>query len=76
MVCGAPKIYGQLVQMLTPYSRVIKDAEAPQDGVGAGAATSAHVEVQDATAAFVDAHLAPAAPVKKAPLRIRKTDNA
>ena len=60
VVCGAPKIYGQLVQMLTPYSRVIKDAEAPHEGVGAGTAASAHVEVQDATDAFVDAHRAPA----------------
>jgi myo-inositol-1(or 4)-monophosphatase len=28
VVAGAPKIYGQLVQLLTPFSRVIKEEEA------------------------------------------------
>jgi len=31
VVAGCPKIYGQLVQMLTPYTRIIKaDAEVPE----------------------------------------------
>jgi myo-inositol-1(or 4)-monophosphatase len=75
VVAGAPKIYGQLVQLLTPYSRVIKDAEAAPAADGEPAAV-------DATAAFVEANAptaAPnaattAAPAKKAPMRIRKSD--
>ena len=69
VVAGAPKIYGQLVQLLTPYTRVIKDVDAP-----AAAAADISAEV-DATSAFVAAAAAvaePAAPAKKAPTRIRK----
>lgn len=63
-VAGNPKIYGQLVQILSHYSRVIKDepaAAAPAD--------------PDATEAFVAAAAAaePAPAPKKAPTRIRKT---
>ena len=32
IVAGCPKVYGQLVSLLTPYSRVIKGEEAPADG--------------------------------------------
>jgi len=68
VVAGNPKIYGQLVQMLAPYTRVIKEeAEAP----GAAAAAAAPAEA-DATQAFVEA----AAPAKKRPTRIRKADLA
>jgi myo-inositol-1(or 4)-monophosphatase len=66
VVAGNPKVYGQLVQILKPYTRVIKDA-------GAGDAAAAEAE-PDATAAFVQAAAEPApspAPVKKA-LRVRK----
>ena len=59
VVAGNPKVYGQLVQILAPYTRVIKD----------GAAPPAEAAEHDATAAFVQAA---AEPVKKAPLRIRK----
>ena len=59
VVAGNPKVYGQLVQILTPYTRVIKgDAAEPVD-----------LSEPDATQAFVQAA---AEPVKKAPLRIRK----
>jgi myo-inositol-1(or 4)-monophosphatase len=59
-VAGNPKVYGQLVQLLAPYTRVIKDEPA---------AAEAAAE-PDATQAFVEA-CAPAAP-KKPAVRIRK----
>ena len=58
VVAGNPKVYGQLVQILAPYTRVIKDDVA-----------AAEAAEPDATAAFVQSA---AEPVKKAPLRIRK----
>ncbi len=63
VVAGNPKIYGQLVQILAPYSRVIKE-----DAAGDGQAAPA----EDATQAFVQAAAQPVEPAKKAPLRIRK----
>ena len=63
VVAGNPKIYGQLVQILAPYSRVIKEDTGPD-----GEPTAP----EDATQAFVQAAAAPAEPAKKAPLRIRK----
>jgi len=65
LVAGNPRIYGQLVQILQPYTRVIK--EAPEEAAAAPA--------PDATQAFVEAagaEPAPAAP-KRAPVRIRKS---
>ena len=65
VVAGNPKVYGQLVQILAPYTRVIKDEPAH---------TSAAPAV-DPTDAVVDALLAAEAPpaaAAKAPLRIRK----
>jgi len=74
VVAGNPKVYGQLVQILAPYTRVIKE-----EPVHAGAAAGApHAQV-DATQALVDAVTAadalpaPPAAAKKAPVRIRKT---
>jgi len=72
VVAGNPKIYGQLVQTLKPYTRVIKDAK---DGDAA-----APVEAPDATAAFVEAAAADAAPsapveappAKRPPIRVRR----
>ena len=61
-VAGNPKIYGQLVQLLAPYTRVIKDEPA--------AAATAD---EDATQAFVAAAAEPAPAPKKALTRIRKT---
>ena len=65
VVAGNPKVYGQLVQILAPYTRVIKGA--PQTAVPAPEA--------DATQAFVASAAATtdAPPLKKAALRIRKT---
>jgi myo-inositol-1(or 4)-monophosphatase len=74
VVAGNPKVYGQLVQILAPYTRVIKDE--PKDDVDAGTAPAA----ADATQAFVQASTTdaatdePAAPARRAPLRIRKAD--
>ncbi len=79
VVAGNPKVYGQLVQILAPYTRVIKDE--PKEGADAPAAAAA----ADATQAFVSASGVseaaagvgieqPAAPARKAPLRIRKAD--
>ncbi len=59
VVAGNPKVYGQLVQILAPYTRVIKDEPA-----------AAPVAAAEATEAFI-AQVAPA-PAKKAPTRIRK----
>jgi myo-inositol-1(or 4)-monophosphatase len=67
VVAGNPKIYGQLVQILAPYTRVISEPASP----AAPADTAAATPAADATEAFV-ASSEPAA--KKAPLRIRKAD--
>ncbi|MBL8346898.1 MAG: inositol monophosphatase [Rubrivivax sp.] len=77
VVAGAPKIYGQLVQMLKPYTRVIKESDAtaaPALDAATGDAAAA-----DATAAFVEATTAEAAvtaeaapAAKKAPIRIKR----
>jgi myo-inositol-1(or 4)-monophosphatase len=69
LVAGNPKVYGQLVQMLAPYTKVIRE--------GAGGAEAAPAPA-DATQAFVEAAapltlgLPDKAPSKKAPVRIRK----
>jgi myo-inositol-1(or 4)-monophosphatase len=76
VVAGNPKIYGQLVQILSPYSRVISDDGATAAAVGHAAPSTAGQSVEvDATQAFVEAaHGAPVAtpPARKPPVRIRK----
>ena len=71
VVAGNPKVYGQLVQILAPYTRVIDESAS-----AAGAATAPSAAGPDATEAFVQAGVpasAPAsAPVKRAPVRLRK----
>ncbi len=70
VVAGNPKVYGQLVQILQPYTRVLK---AP-DTAPHGAAPAP--QPPDATQAFVQAALAgaepAAAPAARAPIRVRK----
>jgi myo-inositol-1(or 4)-monophosphatase len=68
IIAGNPKIYGQLVSILAPYTKVIKDVDMP-------AAKPAPAE-PDATQAFVDAAAEPAKPAKKAAVRIRKAEAA
>jgi myo-inositol-1(or 4)-monophosphatase len=64
VVAGNPKVYGQLVNILAPYTRVIKEeAEAP-----------AAAPAPDATQAFVATAATAATPEKKRPTRIRKAD--
>jgi len=64
VVAGSPKIYGQMVQILAPYTRVIKEEDTTtSEGEGAVKPTAA-----DAVAAAAK----PA--VKKGPVRIRKTE--
>ena len=57
VVAGNPKVYGQLVQILAPYTRVIK--EEPVDGTAAAAAPGPAAR-PDATQAFVQAAAEPA----------------
>jgi myo-inositol-1(or 4)-monophosphatase len=64
VVAGCPKIYGQLVQMLTPYTRVIKaDAEVQ--------APSAVTPESVLAAALVDSADSPSPP-KRTSVRVRK----
>ena len=65
VVAGNPKIFGQLVQMLAPYTRVIADAVGPEPGTSA----APQITPEDALARAVDtaATTAPATP-----LRVRK----
>ena len=79
IVAGNPKVYGQMVQILAPYTRVIKE-DAPAEGpLSAAAAGLAGLAAQvDATQAFVAAAegapaAATAAFAKKTAVRIRKT---
>jgi len=65
VVAGSPKIYGQLVQILAPYTRVIAAEEA---GSEAKPAAAAGEELSPAAA------LAAAAPKKRAAVRIRKDE--
>lgn len=70
VVAGNPKVYGQLVQVLAPYTRIIKEPEAT-----APAAADAQPDATDAFVAAVTP--APAASAeKKRPTRIRKADLA
>ncbi|HJV62563.1 MAG TPA: inositol monophosphatase family protein [Albitalea sp.] len=65
VVAGNPKIYGQLVQMLSPYTRVIKADEA-------SVAEAPALTPEDALAATADKPGEPAK--KKGPVRIRKSE--
>jgi myo-inositol-1(or 4)-monophosphatase len=78
VVAGNPKIYGQLVQMLSPYTRVIKldeidagdavEVEAKAAGITPAAALAASLGMAEAAAT-------PAPEDKKKPaVRIRKAD--
>jgi myo-inositol-1(or 4)-monophosphatase len=68
VVAGNPKIYGQMVQILTPYTRVIKaETEASTEGAAAAAPAESPSAV-DVLAA------PPEEPKKRAPVRIRKAE--
>ncbi len=80
IVAGNPRVYGQLVQMLAPYSRALKPLEG---GEGSASTEGGEKAVPaDATESFLAAQAtstdaaapaaAPAAPARKAPVRIRR----
>jgi hypothetical protein len=68
VVAGTPKVYGQLVQMLAPYTRVIGASEAAATPTAAVPAE----EVAEAAQALAAAAAAATEPPKRAPLRVRK----
>jgi myo-inositol-1(or 4)-monophosphatase len=74
-VAGNPKIYGQLVQMLSPYTRVIK---ADEDTAAPAPVPEGSPEEALANALHADTTPAPApaaaAEKKKGPVRIRRTE--
>ena len=70
VLAGAPKIYGQMVQILTPYTRVIKEDNSAE-AKPAAAAADGEVSAADVVAA---AAAEPAAAVKRGPVRIRKAE--
>ncbi len=75
VVAGNPKVYGQLVQMLSPYTRVLKDEAEALAAPAARAVAGAPAGETDATAAFVQTAAPPAgAAEKKVATRIRKAD--
>ena len=71
VVAGNPKIYGQLVQMLTPFTHVIKNEEP---GHAAEAAEAAEAPLTPEAAFAATEAPAAEAPKKKAAVRIRKAD--
>ena len=79
VVAGSPKIYGQLVPMLTPFTHVIKGddaAKAVEAGNTPDGDTLTPEAALAAAAAGAAAPGAPEAPRKKAAVRIRKADAA
>ena len=76
VVAGNPKIYGQLVTTLSPFTRVLKaDAAAASGAASEVAATDIGLTPEEAMAA-TQARPAVAAPVKKPAVRIRKAEVA
>ena len=82
VVAGNPKVYGQLVALLSPYTRVIAADGAKPDGAEDGDAASGALTPESALIAGLGAEAAagpeapPAAPVKKAAVRISKESMA
>lgn len=72
VVAGNPKIYGQMVSILAPYTRVIKDAPGTgTHGAPEVAPTAEEAFIATATAATA---AAPAEAPKRKAVRIRKAD--
>ena len=82
VVAGNPRVYGQLVALLTPYTRIIAADGAKPDGVRDGDVASGALTPESAliaglgTEAAAGPDAAPAAPVKKAAVRISKENMA
>jgi len=66
VVAGNPRVFGQLVNILTPYTRVIKDEPVVPGRTVAGDDGDTVLQ------AVAAAPAAPAAPARKAPVRIRR----
>ncbi|UXH80389.1 inositol monophosphatase family protein [Roseateles amylovorans] len=75
IVAGSPKIYGQLVQTLTPYTRVIKAEDLEADAQGEGSPNASATSAKPAAATAADA-VAEAAQKKRGPVRIKKTEDS
>ncbi len=71
IVAGSPKIYGQLVQTLSPYTRVIKAEDLEADAQADGSAAAAP-KAKSPTAADVVAD----AQKKRGPVRIKKAEDS
>jgi myo-inositol-1(or 4)-monophosphatase len=71
IVAGSPKIYGQLVQMLAPYSRVIAEASDSVQVVPLEMPASAPADPTDASMAMGTPESNPVS-TKKPATRIRK----
>jgi myo-inositol-1(or 4)-monophosphatase len=69
VVAGCPKVFGQLVQILSPYTRIIKGGEE----AGEIAAVTPEIAL---AAALVDSADMPPAPAKRTSVRIKKPANA
>ncbi len=69
VVAGNPKVYGQLVQILAPYTRVLKDAASPGTAPAPAEGTATPEDALIATAAAAE-------PSKRKAIRIRKADAA
>jgi len=78
LVAGNPRVYGQLVQLLAPYTRVIKPEEpGTAASAAAGAAANASDAAQRAPGAVAAAGVpGPDAPAARTPTRIRKLQPA
>ena len=80
VVAGNPKVYGQLVQLLAPYTRALKADEASADSgekstdKAAEAVNSAADVVAAALAATEPAAAAEPAARERKPVRIRKVE--
>ena len=78
VVAGSPRIYGQMVQILAPYSRALKGDEPSHAAAAAGAGTGEGEATDAVLAALSTASNAPPAATpteparKKGPVRIRK----
>ncbi|WP_028997566.1 inositol monophosphatase family protein [Azohydromonas australica] len=73
VVAATPRIYGQLVQILAPYTRVIKADEAEE---GAAPAADGQPTPEQALADSLKAEPAAEPAPKKGPVRIRKGGDA
>jgi myo-inositol-1(or 4)-monophosphatase len=82
VVAGNPKIYGQMVQLLSPFTRVLKDLDAPAGGQATAQSGLLGLTPEEALAATLGADgsaapasavAAPLPPARKA-VRIRKDD--